>query len=837
MVATRSGARVCSSNTAEADETQKNMDATPSGNGRRRRRAAQGGTSAQSEVLSASQDDEEVPPGSLLRSSATRRDTKTAQRQDHNAPQLDSTHEADVSESESCCSEMSDRQNPPEGRVTRSRRRRTSPRQTTRPRRDGDAVSEADSVSSSVSATREPRTQRVTRSQRKSAMASRSAKQHTEEHESEPDSCSSNVSGLQSTVVRRTTRNRKFRAITPIPMSLGNDANSDVPPTVHSTRVTRAKQASTSETAAFDSEGFESGPSRTPRKSSPNCVSTRSQGRILALPDSGSESTDACSSLASRRSTRTRGTPCSSRTGSANSNRAVSVPQVRREACGSLVEAPEAVDVAKSVHLENSLIKANEQEKTLTAEDVDGLSSEKTVEAQVLPEVAPANSDKVTLLDSATEEKKDNEAELSDTAALTESSLVKAHQEEEANSIGGDVGMKEGYQMLDDTSSVVLNLSNQSVKLILSESDQKAEKESEDTKILLEEPTDNGAKEADHHKIAKKPCLILLDSSEDEDDSEDGRSGQESESDGDNMDSDGENQNSSSSQNQAGPSKREMPMPCSGLFVIDTQPGLGFDKYYLDEEQEMKENEVGEDDNDMEEDQDAEEFVDEEEDDDDSELLFKSKNKASFELSSSIDPGLKVKEYGGLYINFDGKKSKGVSDSLKKLKEQKNQDELLKKSVIGPDFEKRDAIPPYKESQKKLKVKRREEREKTTGDGWFNMKAPELTEELKHDLRALKMRSAMDPKRFYKKNDRDGFPKYLQVGTVVDSPVDFYHARIPKKQRKRTIVEELLSDAEFRSYNKKKYREIMAEKAAMASGRKKHRNLNKSNKKKAGKPL
>ncbi|XP_023677169.2 deoxynucleotidyltransferase terminal-interacting protein 2 [Paramormyrops kingsleyae] len=828
MVATRSGARLCSSNTAEADETQNNMEATPSGNVRTRSRAAQGGTSSQSEVLSVSQNDGGVPPTSLLHSSAVRRNTKTAQCQDLSAPQLDSTHEADVSESESCCSEMSDRQNPPEGRVTRSRRRRTSPRQTGRSQRDGDAVSEADSVSSSVSATREPRTQRVTRSQRKSAMCP-SAKQHTEEHESEPDSCSSNVSGLQSTVVRRTMRNRKFRAITPVHMSLGNDADLDVTPTVCLTRVTVAKPASTGETTAFDSEGFESGPSRTPRKSSRKCVLARSQGRILALSDSGSESTDACSSLASRRSTRTRGTPCSSRTGSANSNRAVSVPQVTREACGSLVEAPEAMDVTKSVvenedavegvgmKLENSLIKTSEQEKTLTAEDVDGLSSEKTVEPQVLPEVAPANSDKVT---------------------LSESSLVKANQEEKADSIGGDVGTKEGYDMVDDASSVIPNLSNQSLKLILSESDQKAEKESEEEKTLLEEPSDNDTEEADHHKEAKKPCLLLLDSSEDEGDSEDGRSVQESESDGDNMDNDGENQNSSSNQNQAGPSKCEAPMPCDGLFVIDTQPGLRFDdKYYLDEEQEMKENEVGEEDNDMEEDQNEEEFVDEEEDDEDSELLFKSKNKASFELSSSIDPGLKIKEFGGLYINFDGKKSKGVSDTLKKLKEQKNQDELLKKSVIGPDFEKKDAIPPYKESQKKLKVKRREEREKTTGDGWFNMKAPELTEELKNDLRALKMRSAMDPKRFYKKNDREGFPKYLQVGTVVDSPVDFYHARIPKKQRKRTIVEELLSDAEFRSRNKKKYQEIMAEKAAMASGKKKHRNLNKSNKKKAGKPL
>lgn len=34
----------------------------------------------------------------------------------------------------------------------------------------------------------------------------------------------------------------------------------------------------------------------------------------------------------------------------------------------------------------------------------------------------------------------------------------------------------------------------------------------------------------------------------------------------------------------------------------------------------------------------------------------------------------------------------------------------------------------------------------------------------------------------------------------MDSPVDFYHARIPKKERKKTIVEELLADAEFRRY-------------------------------------
>lgn len=46
------------------------------------------------------------------------------------------------------------------------------------------------------------------------------------------------------------------------------------------------------------------------------------------------------------------------------------------------------------------------------------------------------------------------------------------------------------------------------------------------------------------------------------------------------------------------------------------------------------------------------------------------------EMSSRIDPGIKMKELGGLYINFDGSKSKPVSSSLQKLKEKKIQDEV-----------------------------------------------------------------------------------------------------------------------------------------------------------------
>nr|XP_033797432.1 deoxynucleotidyltransferase terminal-interacting protein 2 [Geotrypetes seraphini] len=250
-----------------------------------------------------------------------------------------------------------------------------------------------------------------------------------------------------------------------------------------------------------------------------------------------------------------------------------------------------------------------------------------------------------------------------------------------------------------------------------------------------------------------------------------------------------------------------------GLFVIDKAPGLDSSKqYYLEKTDEEEDAEYEEQPLVLEEDED--DFVDEAE-----HLTLLNSSKPGFILSTSIDPGLNVKDFGGLYINFDVEKQMPDSSTIKKMKEKKKNKELLQKSIISPDFEKRECVPPYSESLRQLKKKRREERAKTTGDGWFGMKAPEMTEELKNDLKALKMRSAMDPKRFYKKNDRDGFPKYFQVGTVVDNPVDFYHSRIPKKQRKRTIVEELLADSEFRRYNKKKYQQIMTEKAALAAGK------------------
>jgi hypothetical protein len=51
----------------------------------------------------------------------------------------------------------------------------------------------------------------------------------------------------------------------------------------------------------------------------------------------------------------------------------------------------------------------------------------------------------------------------------------------------------------------------------------------------------------------------------------------------------------------------------------------------------------------------------------------------------------------------------------------------------------------------------------TAGAKWFDLPAPKITDELKRDLRVLRLRGAYDPKRFYKSFDNAKFPKYFAV--------------------------------------------------------------------------
>lgn len=104
----------------------------------------------------------------------------------------------------------------------------------------------------------------------------------------------------------------------------------------------------------------------------------------------------------------------------------------------------------------------------------------------------------------------------------------------------------------------------------------------------------------------------------------------------------------------------------------------------------------------------------------------------------------------------------------------------------------------------------------TSDERWFNMKQPEMTPEIKRDLQIIKQRSALDPKRHYKK-DKWEIPKFFQMGTIIEGNTEFYSSRLKRKERGKTMVEELLHDDTTKKYFKRKYHEIQQTKT---SGRK-----------------
>ncbi|XP_047499718.1 uncharacterized protein LOC125046118 [Penaeus chinensis] len=174
--------------------------------------------------------------------------------------------------------------------------------------------------------------------------------------------------------------------------------------------------------------------------------------------------------------------------------------------------------------------------------------------------------------------------------------------------------------------------------------------------------------------------------------------------------------------------------------------------------------------------------------------------------------GKKKKDYHDKTLKY--RKKCFMSDELQVGELQgKGEDQLQKvlenSQTLQPEFMKQKMVAPYHLSKYAKKKQRKAEREKTKGAGWFDMKAPEMTEEIQRDLEILKMRSVLDPKRHYKNNDMKVLPKHFHIGTVVDSPVDFYASRIPKKSRKRTLAEEILSNEESLRFQKRKYEEIM----------------------------
>ncbi|KAI1247191.1 hypothetical protein MGN70_011078 [Eutypa lata] len=131
-------------------------------------------------------------------------------------------------------------------------------------------------------------------------------------------------------------------------------------------------------------------------------------------------------------------------------------------------------------------------------------------------------------------------------------------------------------------------------------------------------------------------------------------------------------------------------------------------------------------------------------------------------------------------------------------------------------------------SKEKLSVRipevRKGKNEKTekvdTGPAWYNLPKTDLTPELKRDLQILKMRDILDPKRFYRKDSsKAAVPEFSQVGVLVEGPTEWHSARMTKKERKRTLLDEVLETEDATRRFKSKYGQIQEVKT---SGKKGH---------------
>lgn len=109
-------------------------------------------------------------------------------------------------------------------------------------------------------------------------------------------------------------------------------------------------------------------------------------------------------------------------------------------------------------------------------------------------------------------------------------------------------------------------------------------------------------------------------------------------------------------------------------------------------------------------------------------------------------------------------------------------------------------------------------KKKTLGKGWFDLEPAVLDESLKRDIKMIQMRNYIDPKRFYKNPDKA--KAVLHVGTVIEGVGEYKSARLTNKERRTTILGEILADKQIKQYTKRKYLEIQESKPQRSRKRK-----------------
>ena len=194
------------------------------------------------------------------------------------------------------------------------------------------------------------------------------------------------------------------------------------------------------------------------------------------------------------------------------------------------------------------------------------------------------------------------------------------------------------------------------------------------------------------------------------------------------------------------------------------------------------------------------------------------------------------------------------------------------------------AVAPVQNARKEARAAARNTMA-SAGAGWYDMKAQAITPEVKRDWRLLRLRSAYNPRHFYKVHlscpydlheaiqrtiflkrsachklqgslhvthlagsfaswpsyhteqlshqhfnccvcrmqgfDSTKIPKHFEMGTVVEGSGEFYSGRMTKRERKQTFTEEILADVQVQKERKRRYEAMQAEKQELAKKRKK----------------
>lgn len=147
--------------------------------------------------------------------------------------------------------------------------------------------------------------------------------------------------------------------------------------------------------------------------------------------------------------------------------------------------------------------------------------------------------------------------------------------------------------------------------------------------------------------------------------------------------------------------------------------------------------------------------------------------------------------------------------NLDRLQIERKDKELADKRFIRPGFEQQYTLDYLHVGKRAQKKRNREARAQNAGADWFNIKAPELDDNIKLDLEVVKMRRALFKKHQYKRKATEEINPHFHLGKVIEDGSEFYSSRIPRKQRGTSIVDELVKDSQFMKSTKERYGNIV----------------------------